>query len=200
MDIKKIIIIVAIALLMIIGFNYYKGVQTKKNIEARKADTEILRQQIKQGEIDKARNTQIQLEREELESMPLAAQEIIATKERNSQHETQYENIDLEKEDRAKLDDIMNRWDDASAVASRTSRISLSNVVLSMQALKREADSLTVTPCLTRAQANMLVGMDSEITAYLKFMSDSKASISTDILGKYEAHAKYYEIVKKCTG
>nr|WP_181718250.1 hypothetical protein [Psychrobacter sp.]QJS05344.1 hypothetical protein [Psychrobacter sp.] len=200
MDIKKIIIVAIVALLAIIGFNYYKGVQSEKSTAARNAETEILRQEIKKAEIDKARNTQVQLDREEIESMPLAAQEIIANKESSLQPESEYQNIEIEKDDRKKLDDIMSRWEDASAVASRTSRISLSNVVLGMQALKREADSLTVTPCLTRAQANMLVGMDSEITAYLKFMSDSKASITTDIVGKYEAHAKYYEIVKKCTG
>lgn len=199
MDIKKIIIVASLILLTIISFNYYKGIQAEKNIAARNAETELLRQEIKKAEIDKARNTQIQLDREELESMPLAAQEIIAAKETAPQLESQYQDINLEKEDRARLDEIMKRWDDISAVASRTSRISLSNVVLNMQALKREADSQTVTPCLTRAQANMLVGMDAEITGYLKFMADSKASIVTDIIAKYEAHTKYYEMVKKCT-
>ncbi len=199
MDIKKIVVIAALALLAIIGYNYYSSAQSEKARAVRVAETEALRNQIKIREIDQARNTQIQQDREELEGMPIAAQEIITAKESQSETGIEYEDINTQKEDRAKLDDIMERWNDASIVASRTSRIALSNVVQDMQALRREADKLVVTPCLTRAQANLLVGMDSELTGYLKFMSDSDASITQDIVGKYEAHAKYYELVKKCT-
>lgn len=199
MDIKKIVVIAALVFLAIIGFNYYSSAQSEKARAVRVAETEALRNQIKIREIDQARNTQIQQDREELEGMPVAAQEIITAKESQSETGIEYEDINTQKEDRAKLDDIMERWNDASIVASRTSRIALSNVVQDMQALRREADKLVVTPCLTRAQANLLVGMDSELTGYLKFMSDSDASITQDIVGKYEAHAKYYELVKKCT-
>lgn len=199
MDIKKIVAIAALVFLAIIGFNYYSSAQSEKARAVRVAETEALRNQIKIREIDQARNTQIQQDREELEGMPVAAQEIITAKESQSETGIEYEDINTQKEDRAKLDDIMERWNDASIVASRTSRIALSNVVQDMQALRREADKLVVTPCLTRAQANLLVGMDSELTGYLKFMSDSDASITQDIVGKYEAHAKYYELVKKCT-
>jgi len=45
----------------------------------------------------------------------------------------------------------------------------------------------------------MLVGMDAEILGYIKFMGDSKANITKNLVEKYEAHAKYYEIIKKCT-
>ena len=199
MDIKKILIIVIIAVIAIAGFNYYSGAQSEKNRAARAAETEALRKQIKDKEIEQARNTQIQQDREELEGMPIAAQEIITAKESQPEAGIEYEDINTQKEDRAKLDDIMERWNDASIVASRTSRIALSNVVQDMQALRREADKLVVTPCLTRAQANLLVGMDSELAGYLKFMADPNASITQDVVGKYEAHAKYYELVKKCT-
>ena len=199
MDIKKIVVIAALALLAIIGYNYYSSAQSEKARAVRVAETEALRNQIKIREIDQARNTQIQQDREELEGMPIAAQEIITAKESQSETGIEYEDINTQKEDRAKLDDIMERWNDASIVASRTSRIALSNVVQDMQALRREADKLVVTPCLTRAQANLLVGMDSELAGYLKFMADSDASITQDVVGKYEAHAKYYELVKKCT-
>lgn len=199
MDIKKIVIIVAVLLLALIGYNYYSSAQSEKARTARMAETEALRNQIKIREMDQARNTQIQQDREELEGMPIAAQEMITAKESQSDAGVEYQDINTQKEDRAKLDDIMERWSDASIVASRTSRIALSNVVQDMQALRREADKLVVTPCLTRAQANLLVGMDSELTGYLKFMSDSDASITQDIVGKYEAFAKYSELVKKCT-
>ncbi|AAZ18879.1 hypothetical protein Psyc_1026 [Psychrobacter arcticus 273-4] len=199
MDIKKILIIAAIVLLAFIGFNYYSSAQSQKARAVRVAETEALRNQIKIREIDQARNTQIQQDREELEGMPVAAQKIIATKESQTEGGVEYQDINAQTEDRAKLDDVMDRWSDASILASRTSRIALSNVVQDMQSLRREADKLVVTPCLTRAQANLLVGMDSELTGYLKFMADSDASITQDIVGKYEAFAKYYEIVKKCT-
>jgi len=199
MDIKKMVAIAALVLLAIIGYNYYSSAQSDKARTARMAETEALRNQIKIREIDQARNTQIQQDREELEGMPVAAQEIITAKESQSETGIEYEDINTQKEDRAKLDDIMERWNDASIVASRTSRIALSNVVQDMQALRREADKLVVTPCLTRAQANLLVGMDSELAGYLKFMADPDASITQDVVGKYEAHAKYYELVKKCT-
>lgn len=199
MDIKKIMIIAVIVLLGIIGFNYYSSAQSEKARAVRVAETETLRNQIKIKEMDQARNTQIQQDREELEDMPIAAQKIIATKESQPEVGIEYQDINVQKEDRAKLDDIMERWSDASIVASRTSRIALSSVVQDMQSLRREADKLVVTPCLTRAQANLLVGMDSELTGYLKFMADPDASITQDIVGKYEAYAKYYEIVKKCT-
>ena len=199
MDIKKIVVIAALALLAIIGFNYYSSAQSEKARAVRVAETEALRNQIKIREMDQARNTQIQQDREELEGMPVAAQKIITAKESQPEAGIEYQDINTQKEDRAKLDDIMERWNDASIVASRTSRIALSNVVQDMQALRREADKLVVTPCLTRAQANLLVGMDSELAGYLKFMADSDASITQDVVGKYEAHAKYYELVKKCT-
>ncbi|OLF36499.1 hypothetical protein BTW00_05275 [Psychrobacter sp. C 20.9] len=199
MDIKKIVIIAAVFLLALIGFNYYSSAQSEKARAVRMAETEALRNQIKIREIDQARNTQIQQDREELESMPVAAQEIITAKESQPEVGVEYQDFNAQKEDRAKLDDVMDRWNDASIVASRTSRIALSNVVQDMQALRREADKLVVTPCLTRAQANLLVGMDSELAGYLKFMADPDASITQDVIGKYEAHAKYYELVKKCT-
>lgn len=199
MDIKKIVIIAAVLLLALIGFNYYSSAQSEKARAVRVAETEALRNQIKIREMDQARNTQIQQDREELEGMPVAAQEIITAKESQPEAGIEYQDINTQKEDRAKLDDIMERWNDASIVASRTSRIALSNVVRDMQALRREADKLAVTPCLTRAQANLLVGMDSELAGYLKFMADPDASITQDVVGKYEAHAKYYELVKKCT-
>ena len=199
MDIKKIVAIAVLAFIVIFAFNYYSSAQSEKARTARIAETESLRNQIKIKEIDQARNTQIQQDREELEGMPIAAQEIITSKESQAEGGVEYQDINAQAEDRAKLDDVMDRWSDASILASRTSRIALSSVVQDMQSLRREADKLVVTPCLTRAQANLLVGMDSELTGYLKFMANSDASITQDIVGKYEAFANYYELVKKCT-
>ncbi|HCH26973.1 MULTISPECIES: hypothetical protein [Psychrobacter] len=199
MDIKKIVVIAALALLAIIGYNYYSSAQSEKARTARIAETEAMKSRLVQAEIEKANKVEAEKSRIELEAMPEKAQKIIADKESEIQPDTQYTSIDLEKEDRAKLDEIMRRWSDASIVAGSTARIALSPAVKDLQSIRREAEKLIVTPCLTRAQANMLVGMDAEILGYIKFMGDAKADITKDMIDKYEAHAKYFEIIKKCT-
>lgn len=199
MDIKKIVVIAALVLLAIIGFNYYSSAQSEKARAVRVAETEALKASVAQAEIDKSNQEKVEQSRIELEAMPKKAQKIIADKEAELQSDTQYTSIDIEKEDRAKLDEIMRRWGDASVVAGSTARIALSPAVKDLQSIRREAEKLIVTPCLTRAQANMLVGMDAEILGYIKFMSDAKADITKDMIEKYEAHAKYFEIIKKCT-
>ncbi|MGP5221970.1 hypothetical protein [Psychrobacter celer] len=199
MDIKKIVVIAALALSAIIGYNYYSSAQSEKARTARIAETEAMKSRLVQAEIEKANKVEAEKSRIELEAMPEKAQKIIADKESEIQPDTQYTSIDLEKEDRAKLDEIMNRWSDASIVAGNTARIALSPAVKDLQSIRREAEKLIVTPCLTRAQANMLVGMDAEILGYIKFMGDAKADITKDMIDKYEAHAKYFEIIKKCT-
>lgn len=199
MDIKKIIIIAVIALLGIIGFNYYSSAQSEKNRAARIAETEVLRDQLAKVESDKAKQAEIEQQRLEFEAMPEKAQQIIIAKASVPQPEIEYQSFNFEKEDRAKLDEIMGRWGDASSIASRTSRIALPAVVKDMQSIKRELDKLSVTPCLTKAQANLMAAMESEITMYLKFMADSKADISGDMLEVYKAQEQYYLIIKKCT-
>ncbi|MBH0095937.1 hypothetical protein I6E61_05985 [Psychrobacter sp. NZS113] len=199
MEIKKIIIIAVILLLSIIGFNYYNSAQSARKIADRTSETEALRADLAQAENDKVKQAKIQQQQLEFEAMPEKAQQIIAAKESEPQPDIEYQNINFEKEDRAKLDEIMGRWTDASAIASRTSRIALPAVVKDMQSIKREVDKLSVTPCLTRAQANLMAAMESEITMYLKFMSDSKADISGDMMEVYKAQEQYYLIIKKCT-
>lgn len=199
MDIKKIITIAVVVFLGIIGFNYYSSAQSEKNRTDRVAETEALRVDLAQAESDKVKQAQIQQQQIEFEAMPEKAQQIITAKESRPQPEMEYQNINFEKEDRAKLDEIMGRWNDASAIASRTSRIALPAVVKDMQSIKREVDKLSVTPCLTRAQANLMAAMESEITMYLRFMADSKADISGDMMEVYKAQEQYYLIIKKCT-
>ena len=199
MNVKAVVVIAVIALLSFIGFNTYQSAQYKKAMNERQAKTEAMRASITQAETEKANKAKAEQSRIELEAMPEKAQKIIADKEAEFQPDTQYTGIDIEKDDRAKLDEIMARWSDASIVAGNTVRIALSPAVKDLQSIRREAEKLTVTPCLTRAQANMLVGMDAEILGYIKFMGDAEADITKDMIEKYEAHAKYFEIIKKCT-
>jgi len=199
MDIKKILIIVVMVFLGIIGFNYYSSTQSEKNRAARIAETEVLRDQLAKAESDKAKQAEVEQQRLEFEAMPEKAQQIIIAKASVPQPEIEYQSFNFEKEDRAKLGEIMGRWGDASSIASRTSRIALPAVVKDMQSIKRELDKLSVTPCLTKAQANLMAAMETEITMYLKFMADSKADISGDMLEVYKAQEQYYLIIKKCT-
>ncbi|MGP5549391.1 hypothetical protein ACTXNE_01710 [Psychrobacter namhaensis] len=199
MDIKKIVAIAALALLVIISFNYYSSAKSEKNRAARIAETEVLRDQLAKTESDKTKQAEVEQQRLEFEAMPEKAQQIIIAKASVPQPEIEYQSFNFEKEDRAKLDEIMGRWGDASSIASRTSRIALPAVVKDMQSIKRELDKLSVTPCLTKAQANLMAAMESEITMYLRFMSDSKADISGDMLEVYRAQEQYYLIIKRCT-
>ena len=199
MDIKKIVAIAALALLVIISFNYYSSAKSEKNRAARIAETEVLRDQLAKTESDKTKQAEVEQQRLEFEAMPEKAQQIIIAKASVPQPEIEYQSFNFEKEDRAKLDEIMGRWGDASSIASRTSRIALPAIVKDMQSIKRELDKLSVTPCLTKAQANLMAAMESEITMYLRFMSDSKADISGDMLEVYRAQEQYYLIIKRCT-
>lgn len=198
-NIKTIVVAVVIALLGIISFNYYSSAQSEKNRSARIAETEALRGQLAKAENDKAKQAEIEQQWVEFEAMPEKAQQIITAKASEPQPEIEYQGINFEKEDRAKLDEIMGRWSDASAIASRTSRIALPAVIKDMQSIKRELDKVSVTPCLTKAQANLMAAMESEITMYLRFMSDSKADISGDMMEVYRAQEQYYIIIKRCT-
>lgn len=199
MNIKTMAIAALIVLLGIIGFNYYSSAQSEKNRTARMAETEALRDQIAKVESDKAKQAEVEQQRIEFDAMPEKAQQIIIAKASVPQPEIEYQSFNFEKEDRAKLDEIMGRWGDASSIASRTSRIALPAVVKDMQAIKRELDKLSVTPCLTKAQANLMAAMESEITMYLRFMADSKADISSDMMEVYRAQEQYYLIIKRCT-
>lgn len=198
-NIKTMAIAALIVLLGIIGFNYYSSTQSEKNRTARIAETEALRDQIAKAESDKAKQAEVEQQRIEFDAMPEKAQQIIIAKASEPQPEIEYQSFNFEKEDRAKLDEIMGRWGDASSIASRTSRIALPAVVKDMQSIKRELDKLSVTPCLTKAQANLMAAMESEITMYLRFMADSKADISSDMMEVYRAQEQYYLIIKRCT-
>lgn len=68
------------------------------------------------------------------------------------------------------VDDLFARWEDAVKVASTTSRISLSGPVANLQSLRREADQLTVAPCMDRAKSSLLEGMSSTTDGFLEFM------------------------------
>lgn len=68
------------------------------------------------------------------------------------------------------LDDLIGRWNDAVKVAGTTGRIALSGPVATLQNLRREADLLTVSPCMDHAKGLLVQNMSSTIEGFLAFM------------------------------
>lgn len=78
------------------------------------------------------------------------------------------------------LNTIMRKWDDASKLADITSRGALAAPVASLQAIRREAQDLTVPPCADDAKKLAVQAMDMSINGFMVFMQ------SADM--KYEAN------------
>lgn len=68
------------------------------------------------------------------------------------------------------VDDVLVRWDDAVKVAGTTSRIALSQPVAALQGLRRDAEQLTVPPCLDEGKVQLVQAMDKAVEGFLVFM------------------------------
>lgn len=68
------------------------------------------------------------------------------------------------------VDDLAARWDDAVKVALTSGRIALPSPVGILQSTRREAEQLTVPPCLDEAKAQLVKSMNSTIEGFLVFM------------------------------
>lgn len=68
------------------------------------------------------------------------------------------------------LNNIAERLNDLNQVAAGTARIALPQVVQQMQALRREAASVTPHQCLKPAAASMAGGIAAMVDGYLAFM------------------------------
>lgn len=88
------------------------------------------------------------------------------------------------------VDELLVRWDDAVKVAGGTGRIALSGPVERLQTIKRDADRLTVPPCMDQAKGHLTRSMDYTIEGYLAFMrnefksGDILAAPSFEFAGK----------------
>lgn len=70
------------------------------------------------------------------------------------------------------IDDVFARWTDAVNVADSTSRISLSGPVSTLQTIRRDAQAITVAPCMDAAKASLISSMDNTIRGFLEFMTN----------------------------
>lgn len=68
------------------------------------------------------------------------------------------------------VDNLAARWDDAVKVALTSGRIALPGPVGILQSTRREAEQLTVPPCMDEAKVQLVKSMNSTIEGFLVFM------------------------------
>lgn len=94
------------------------------------------------------------------------------------------------------LDTLLSRWDDAIKVAGTTGRIALAGPVSTLQGIRREAEAMTVSPCMDPAKALMVASMQHSIDGFITFMrnemkiGDTLAKIDFDEAAKKLAEFK----------
>lgn len=88
------------------------------------------------------------------------------------------------------VEDTLSRWDDAVKVASTSSRIALPAPVGVLQAIRRDAEQLSVPPCMDQAKAQLVLSMESTIKGFLVFMRNELK------LGEVLAQADFDEAAK----
>ena len=82
------------------------------------------------------------------------------------------------------VDDLLARWGDAMQIASSTSRVALATPVGVLQSIKREAEQLTVPPCLDSGKAELVKSMEASVEGYLVFMRN-EAQLGNELAKVY---------------
>ena len=75
-----------------------------------------------------------------------------------------------------KVNDLQRAFDDAAQLAAVTRLTDLTNVVPSMQDLRRQAQDQQVPPCLATLKTLQLQEMNATINTFLAFMANSSAT------------------------
>ena len=82
------------------------------------------------------------------------------------------------------VDDLLGRWEDAMKVAGSTARMALSTPVGVLQSIKREAEQLTVPPCLDGGKTELVKAMEASVEGYLIFMRN-EAQLGNELAKGY---------------
>lgn len=77
--------------------------------------------------------------------------------------------------DKMKL--IAQKWDDATQLASSTSRIALSGPVSQLQASMRDVQNLEIPSCMTPTRDALRSSMESTINGFVAFMGQKADSV-----------------------
>jgi hypothetical protein len=89
-------------------------------------------------------------------------------------------------------DELIERWDDANAIASSTSRIALAGPLATLQEIRRDASALTPPNCARELHNAMINYMQLTIDAYLSFLAnDSEATMSAKVEAALDAFEDY---------
>lgn len=72
---------------------------------------------------------------------------------------------------------IARQWDDATALAGQTSRVSLAPQVDKLQAIRRQTQELMPPECAKDVQANLVASMDATIQGFIDFLGQKSDSV-----------------------
>lgn len=101
------------------------------------------------------------------------------------------------------IDDAYVRWTDAVKVAESTGRAALSGPISTLQAIRRDTQTITVAPCMDAAKASLVASMDHTIEGFLAFMTNQlnlgKEMARAPLEAGVTEMAKYQENRKLCT-
>lgn len=89
------------------------------------------------------------------------------------------------------IDEVLMRWDDAKKVAHTSGRIALPAPVGVLQAIRRDAEQLTVAPCMDPAKKQLVASMEHTIKGFLVFMQNDLK------LGEVLAQADFEDAAKQ---
>lgn len=182
MDIKKIVIIAAIVLLTIIGFNYYSSAQSEKVRAARAAETEALKASIPQPIVRQPTvvvKTPISTQSQEVVIKPMS---VASDDELFGNPKSMIAQVDTAKKaaltaDKAKLDNALLRWNDAMKIAMTTPRIHLGEKIEDLQAIKLEVLSMNLSPCMDEPRNRLSNAMSVFIDGLLEFKSNTNIGV-----------------------
>jgi hypothetical protein len=71
------------------------------------------------------------------------------------------------------VEGLLQRWEDAAALALASPRIQLADRVSALQALAREAESVALPACLETRRTALVIGLRGVTEGYLAFMADA---------------------------
>lgn len=153
------VILLAIAILVLGSWQYSKS-------RSKQARTKVSAEAVAQNE-DPATAERKAIEKQQDENEDRATVERKAIEKRQAEAKKQQDALQVSLRT---VDDLLSRWDDAVRVAGSTSRMSLATPVGMLQAMKREAEQLTVPPCLDSGKAELVKAMEASVEGYLAFM------------------------------
>lgn len=181
-DIKKIVVIAALALLVIIGFNYYSSAQSENNRAARAAETEALKASIPQSIVQQPITAKVPVLDQHPESVVAEPTPVASDAELFGSPKPTTAKVDTVKkakliEDKAKLDNALLRWNDAMKIALTTPRIHLGDKIENLQAIKLEVLSMNLSPCMNEPRNRLANAMSIFIDGLLEFKSNTDIGV-----------------------